>query len=275
VANSTGRVVQPGIAGLLTDNPWGRATGNRQFNGSLWSIGPEISCYVIIGVLSLVAVLRRARIAVVGAVVAGVAAIALHPSFIHPALTSAGAPQGVHLASLADRDTRILAVVVVCFLVGASAQLYRARLPLRFSLACGAAVVVGVTIRFGGFAVVGVPAYAYLLIAGAHLLPARLRRIGRDNDYSYGLYIYGAVVQQLISLYGGYRWGPVLYTLAAAVIAAILAVASWKAVERPALRCKGWSPMLHRRAPRSAENRIADLDAVDAQRVVRSDVAQT
>ena len=52
-------ITQYDIAGLLPDNPTPYI-----FNGSLWTLSLEALCYALIGVLGVMAVLRRARWAV-------------------------------------------------------------------------------------------------------------------------------------------------------------------------------------------------------------------
>ena len=56
------------------------------------------------------------------------------------------------------------------------------------------------------------PTLAYPLIwLGLHL-PSLFQRIGARNDYSYGVYIYGWPVLQLLGIWGVQRWGYTAYT---------------------------------------------------------------
>ncbi len=56
------------------------------------------------------------------------------------------------------------------------------------------------------------PALAYPLVwLGIHL-PAVFQRVGARNDYSYGVYIYGWPVMQLLGMWGVQHWGYVAYT---------------------------------------------------------------
>ena len=70
---------------------------------------------------------------------------------------------------------------------------------------------------------------------GIHL-PAQ--RIGARNDYSYGAYIYGFPVTQLLVIWGVWRWGTVPYALMSVLATVPLAVGSWWLVEKHALRLK-------------------------------------
>jgi peptidoglycan/LPS O-acetylase OafA/YrhL len=72
--------------------------------------------------------------------------------------------------------------------------------------------------------------------------PKKLHWVGRKNDYSYGLYIYGFVVEQTLALLGYARWGRIEYTLASIAITWVLAFLSWHLVEKQAMRLKSWTP---------------------------------
>lgn len=94
------------------------------------------------------------------------------------------------------------------------------------------------SLRFGYLYTVGLPAFAYLLLWLAIRLPAPFRRIGARHDYSYGIYIYGFVVQQSLVVLDLARWGfwPYLaMSLAGTLLAAVL---SLHLVERPAMKLK-------------------------------------
>ena len=86
------------------------------------------------------------------------------------------------------------------------------------------------------------PALAYpLLWLGIHL-PSPFQKIGARNDYSYGVYIYGWPVQQLLGIWGVQHWGYVAFTLSSIAGAMVLAVLSWHLVEKHALRLKKFDP---------------------------------
>jgi peptidoglycan/LPS O-acetylase OafA/YrhL len=76
-------------------------------------------------------------------------------------------------------------------------------------------------------------AYGAMWFAYAPRLPS-LERIG---DYSYGLYLYGYPVQQLVAMWQP-QWGPWQSLAASLPLTLLLAIASWHAIEKPALRLK-------------------------------------
>lgn len=103
----------------------------------------------------------------------------------------------------------------------------------------------------GGFLTVGLLAYAYLILWLTVALPSLLHGIGRDRDYSFGVYIYGFAMQQVVALVGGARWGLPGYLAVCLVSTLIVAAASWHLVEKPALQWKNWNPAAKRSMPSS------------------------
>lgn len=240
VSNALVAIRQYGISSLLLDTPYGQRTGTSVFDGSLWSLIYEVLCYLLVAGLAAVGVLRRARWLVALLALAG-AGVMLHDLLRAPEIPG---PQGVHgpVFGVSGLDSYSLVYLTYVFLLGAVCQLYRERIVLHDGLAVVAAAVVVATTQFGAFAVLGYPAFAYLVLWLAVRLPRWTRPIGRRHDYSYGCYIYAFPVQQLLALVGVPRLGLVSYVMICTVATVALAVPSWHLVERPAMALKGWSP---------------------------------
>ncbi|GAB3936074.1 hypothetical protein GCM10027614_11990 [Micromonospora vulcania] len=128
------------------------------------------------------------------------------------------------------------------FAFGATLDLYRERVPINDALGIGSALALGLSLLFGGFFAIGLPAFAYLLIWLSVRMPRQLHWVGRKNDYSYGIYIYGFIFQQVMASLGWSRWGYVPFAAMSVAVAFAAAFVSWKLVERPALRLKDWTP---------------------------------
>ena len=240
LSNSFVAIWQYGISGLLLDTPYGQRTGTSVVNGSLWSLVYEVFCYLLVAGLATVGVLRRARWLVTILALAG-AGVMVHDLLRAPEIPG---PQGVHgpIFGVDGLDSYSLVYLTYVFLLGAVCQLYRERIVLHDGLAVAATAVVVATTQFGAFAVLGYPAFAYLVLWLAVRLPHWTRRIGRRHDYSYGFYIYAFPVQQLLALVGVPRLGLVAYIASCTIATVALAVASWHVVERPAMALKAWSP---------------------------------
>ena len=105
---------------------------------------------------------------------------------------------------------------------------------------CALAVVV--SLRNAGWTVIGYPAFAYVLLWLAARLPRSFQWIGAKNDYSYGMYVYGFLVQQATAALGWYRFGYFPWVAITIVISAGCAWLSWHGVEKWALALKNWGP---------------------------------
>jgi peptidoglycan/LPS O-acetylase OafA/YrhL len=94
-----------------------------------------------------------------------------------------------------------------------------------------------VSVRVGGsFNLIGEPAFAYLCFWVA--VHKRLPKLDRYGDFSYGVYIYAFLVEQMASMYGVNHWGFLPYVVVCLAVSMLFAVASWFAVERTFLKLK-------------------------------------
>ena len=74
-----------------------------------------------------------------------------------------------------------------------------------------------------------------------------LSHVGRPNDVSYGMYIYGFPGQQTLALVGVQRLGVAAFVLLGIAGTVPLAVLSWFVVEKRAMRHRRWGSTLHGR----------------------------
>lgn len=237
-------VRQYGIQDLLAGTPWGREVGRSSvFNGALWSLVYETTCYLVVAVFAVTAVLRRARWLV------PVIAVVLYGCILADQIRgwTLEGPPAQHYGSfvpplVGSVSVQWLIYLGALFLTGATIELYRDRVPIHGGLALASLGVLTGSLLLGGFFVAGFPALAYLLVWAAVRAPRRLRRVGAVNDYSYGIYIYGFLVQQLLATFGANRWGYLPYTALSLAVTAAVAYASWHLVERRALALKHAAP---------------------------------
>jgi peptidoglycan/LPS O-acetylase OafA/YrhL len=78
----------------------------------------------------------------------------------------------------------------------------------------------------------------YLLVFLAYRTPAALRKLVAPGDVSYGLYLWAFPVQQTAVLIMGPGSSPGWVLVGAGAVTWLIALASWRLVEAPALRLK-------------------------------------
>jgi peptidoglycan/LPS O-acetylase OafA/YrhL len=249
-------LVQEDIGGTLTHAVATGSAYNGAFDGALWTLAYEATCYMIIGVLAVTAVLRRAPRFML--------AIALMLWFVMLRSIwnnhSLYAPQNVNGIALhvpfvahriGDLGSAYLIYLGLPFAIGAVFQLYITRLRINDVLGPFCLLLFLATLFGGAYYAVGIPALAYGLMWFAVRAPKPLRKVGRKRDLSYGVYIYGFVVEQILVVYGLNKHGYVPYLAAALAGSMALAAISWYAIEQPALKLKDWRPRLPRRPHRA------------------------
>jgi peptidoglycan/LPS O-acetylase OafA/YrhL len=212
------------------------------FDGTLWSLSYELFCYVVVGVLAVGGCLKRAP-RVVPLIALGLWSSMLLNLLHAPQLTSDGSEPSVGLAVpfLGNLGTHYLVYLGFAFMLGSTMQLYRHRVPVSDALALVCVVVLYLAMHYGGILVFGYPAFGYLLMYLGVRLPSFLHRIGRSNDYSYGVYIYGFLAEQTLAIYRVPRHGMAVYLSLSVLSTVLLAFLSWHLVERQAMRLKDWT----------------------------------
>ena len=200
---------------------------------SLWTLKWEFLCYVGMGLLAALGLLMRRRVVLFLGVFAWFLEFLMY----------------LHAQVVPHAFWTMLRFAPI-FMVGALLYLYRDRVLDSGYLALGltALAVAGLmtgqpNLHFSDW-LTG-PALAYpVLWLGAHL---PCRRIGATNDISYGMYIYGWPVGQLLTLAGLQAAGYLPYMLATLACTVPLAVTSWCLVEKRALGARSWVPAPLRR----------------------------
>lgn len=215
-----------GLNGVfITDTPYGRATGDSFVNGSLWTLPPEIRCYVVIGVVAIAA--RRfggSRSVAAAWFLTGALAVAYWVR---------EGPVDFVVGPYVDQQ---LVMFVFIFLSGALVGVWAHRIRLfgpvpLVALAIG--LLAGHSSLFLSEHVGGAMLVLILPPIAAVLEP--IGRLLHGVDLSYGLYLYAWPVQQLVAMYA-LADRPLAFIVLATIGASALAAASWFVVERPAMR---------------------------------------
>jgi peptidoglycan/LPS O-acetylase OafA/YrhL len=227
------------LPGLFENNVYPGAV-----NGSLWSLPAEFAMYlltpVLIGVAGLIA--GRTAFAVIGAIFIAVAywATSILPQF--------------RLVVYAT-DVWSWLSVAPYFVIG---MMYAVcRLDRFFNIYVGAAGLFALAIFETNLAVKEAALLLVLpyfsLSFGTGFAPV-LRKLTRGADLSYGLFLYGFPIEQILKLELGSLVGPWKTFVLATVISAGFACVSWHFIEKPAL---GWKP---RRKRESTEIHPQSID---------------
>jgi peptidoglycan/LPS O-acetylase OafA/YrhL len=201
----------------------------RNVMATIWTIKYEIVCYILLALAGAAGLLRRPLVVVVSLGV-GLAALMLFQRGILPA--------GVN--SLLRFGT--------CFMLGNTFWLLRRRIPLNGVLAVclGLVAFAADNTPFAIPSLVLAEGYGLLWLA---YLPLLARVPAPSADLSYGIYLYGFPIEQVVE---GAGFGGLLVILVAAPVTLAVAALSWFLVEKPALQFK--EPSAHAELPRPAES---------------------
>ncbi|MHC6592474.1 acyltransferase family protein [Arthrobacter sp. C152] len=253
ISNLTLKMNHYDIAGTPLNVPYAGA-----WNGSLWSLYYEFLCYLVVAALGCFAIFRKS------------------PWFLTLLFAASVVAQAnievINRYTNGNFDVVLLFKLLPFFLGGAVLFVWKSRIGIHWLPAVVSLLVsllmVSVFPAWGGQASGALIAYGTLWISTWLPQP----RIIAKNDVSYGVYIYAFAFQQLIAVFGGYEWGLVLFSLAAAALTIPTAIASWVWIERPVMRrvrskdhrpksgpSAGVSPALADREP------VASADAVRAR----------
>ncbi|MFD6426172.1 acyltransferase family protein [Streptomyces sp. NPDC060198] len=233
--------LQNDVSGVVAHSRGDGLGHSPSIDAALWSLRYEVLCYFGVALLAVTRVLTRARPLVL-LVAAGLGWYAIAPAlqerFWAGFSDSSYALSFEIFPVMGKFDPDILIYLAFAFAVGAVIESYRERIPVSDPLAVLALLVFLGGIFFGYFFVVGIPAFAYLLLWLAIRLPGPFRRVGARNDLSYGVYIYGFVIQQALTALDFARWGFWPYLVLSLAGTLVVAALSWHLVEKPAMRLK-------------------------------------
>lgn len=202
---------------------------------SVWTLSYEFACYLMIIGLGAIGALRL-RPSTAGLLVACVVLNAVQTAYF-PQFYQTVRIHG-HSIDKANQALRL----VMYFLAGMAAYLYRDRIRYSWMAVGAAAIAFAASLPFAQSSLpanlVMPLAYTYLVLGFGSMPLGRLTRFAKHGDFSYGVYLYAWPVQKLAM----YFWGAQLdaITLFVVVEAATLAAAyaSWTFIERPAIRLK-------------------------------------
>ena len=241
--NSAVAMLKPDIGGTPQGVPWSHA-----WDGSLWTLLPEVFCYITVAVLGVTGLLSR-RWLIPAALAMALALSALLPPWSVFA-DAIEAQQQIDPAKAALVLGAVATRFAVMFLAGALLCQFRDVIPARWSLVAVSVVIVLASSLLPNYRLIGGIPLTYAIIASGALIHDKHLRL--RTDLSYGVYIYAFPIQQLLVIWGLGSMNPVVFAVIAAFATVPLAALSWFLVEKPSLSLKS---RLKRRSVAPVEER--------------------
>jgi peptidoglycan/LPS O-acetylase OafA/YrhL len=169
------------LPGLFENNPFPNTV-----NMQLWTVPFELGCYITLSVLAVLGIKKFHWIAPAATV------LLLLAYFVVRVIVK---KQWALIAIAGGLPGQLL---IACFLSGVSLYLYKEKLPWSLSLCAISGVVTALLvglIPFGDF--IAAPVAAYFTVSLGVTNPKKLGVL-QGADYSYGIYLYGFVIQQAL-----------------------------------------------------------------------------
>jgi len=188
-------------------------------NLNLWTMVPELYCYLMMTVLFLLGIMHNRKWFLLSVLQGSILFFVLYPN---PAW---------------DHCPLNQYILMICFWVGCLSFLYAEYIPINKYLFWVSLIIAYVCFNFEPLAIPGILATAYCTVyLGLSKLPT-ISFLER-GDYSYGIYLYGFPITQTIwHLVPDFRTGFVLFGLSAPLTFCFAAL-SWHYIEKPALSLK-------------------------------------
>ena len=241
--NSAVAMLKPDIGGTPQGVPWSHA-----WDGSLWTLLPEVFCYITVAVLGVTGLLSR-RWLIPAALAMALALSTLLPPWSVFA-DAIEAQQQIDPAKAALVLGAVATRFAVMFLAGALLCQFRDVIPARWSLVAVSVVIVLASSLLPNYRLIGgIPLTYAIIVSGALIHDKHLRL---RTDLSYGVYIYAFPIQQLLVIWGLGSMNPVVFAVIAAFATVPIAALSWFLAKKPSLSLKS---RLKRRSVAPVEER--------------------
>jgi peptidoglycan/LPS O-acetylase OafA/YrhL len=199
-------------------------------NGQLWTIPFELKCYLTISLIAILGLVRRRQAFLVLVLLLNLGVFAHHSFF------------AAHSRGYQVDESHVQGVILVAnFLYGIAFYLFRSSVVWSrwiFLPALVAALILSsLHLAFWGDYLAPLPV-AYATVYIGLLQPKRLKMVS-SGDYSYGLYLYGFPVQQVvIATFGSGLMHWYFNFPISLAITGLIAIASWHLVETHAARLR-------------------------------------
>lgn len=208
------------IGGTLHRNPYPYI-----FNGSIWTLPFELTCYLGVAALTLFGIIKRARRVLLIVFLIGWGFYAFN--WLAPVIFQEFFP---------FRYLDPLLMLSLYFLGGALCFLYREEIPISPALLLLLVLLFAGGLMAGWFGVIAPLALPYLFLWLACKLP--LPRFDARGDYSYGVYLYAFPIQQTLAFFHLQIAGFWTYFFCALLLSTLFGILSFHLIEAPCLRFK-------------------------------------
>lgn len=221
------------LPGVFVDNPYPLI-----INGSLWTLPVEFLMYLVLPCFFVL--LRK-----LGREKSGLIFLTLF--FFTARIVSIVFFPDFHFV-LWGTDWMAGLILIPYFFAGALFVFWDATKKVNAQAALFATIILA-TLQFGSLwmtEIINFFLLPYIVMALSFATPALFGRVFAVNDYSYGLYLWAFLVQQLcIAVLGPHFLGAVSYTLFCTVLTLVCAMVSWHLIEKPGAalgkRITAWS----------------------------------
>jgi peptidoglycan/LPS O-acetylase OafA/YrhL len=232
--NSVLNILYAGIDGTPRDIPWPHV-----WNGSIWTLIPELMCYIAVAGFGVAGLLKRRW---------------LIPSlFVLMMVLTALVMRWDTFEELWTPQW-ILARFALMFLAGALLHQYRDRIPARWSWVVICLIIVFAACLTPNYRLIAAIPFAYAILASGAMI--HNKRLRLETDLSYGVYIYAWPMQQMLVVCGFAGLNPIVFSAFAAIATLPLAALSWFVIEKPALSLK--SRLKRKSIARAKESQSAE-----------------
>jgi len=206
------------LPGVFAGNPFPEVV-----NGSFWTLPLEGMMYCSVLLLGALKLLKRHM------VILGLGVLMVGHFFVLPAL-------GVESVTILK-----LFRLGLFFYGGAALYLYQDQIRWDGRIALLLLATSVLALGSSAWFVVHMFTLPYLVIYIAYARLPKVARFGKHGDFSYGMYIFGFPVQQLLIYWFDADINLAMLALSSMAITLCFAVLSWRLVEAPALRLKRYT----------------------------------
>jgi peptidoglycan/LPS O-acetylase OafA/YrhL len=212
------------IADVFAGQPAGAAV-----NGAMWSLGPEVMCYLSLAVFAICGGLhfRVLTLLVFGAVYALQVVGHFNPMAVLPV-----SRVFAHVWFLA-LDHPLFRSLYVAFVAGMLSFQFRAWLRWNGWLFTAALALLAGSLWMRCFDLAWPFLLPYVVLFLAYRLP--FSKVERWGDFSYGIYIYSFPMQQCLTFAGLPQLGLLPFIGASLSLALVAGMLSWRGIEKPVL----------------------------------------